>query len=58
MAKAPKKPPPDEDEGQSRRFIETAKALEADGELSPTDAEGVFERILRKAAPVKRRGPS
>jgi hypothetical protein len=51
MAKAPKKPPPDEDQAQSQRFIEAARALETDGELSPTGAEEAFERLLSKAAP-------
>lgn len=56
MAKAPKKPPPkDEDEEQSRRFLETAKALEDAGELSPTEDGGAFERLMSKAAPPKPR---
>ena len=55
MAKAPKRPPPNEDEAQSRRFIETAKALEAAGELNPTEAGEAFERVLRKAVPERRR---
>jgi hypothetical protein len=54
MAKSPKKPPPDEDEAQSRRFIETAKALEADGGLSPTEGEEALEQLLGRAAPVRR----
>lgn len=54
MAKTPK-PKPDEDEAQSRRFIETAKALEADGGLSPTEVEEAFERLVGRAAPPKRR---
>jgi hypothetical protein len=57
MAKAPKKPPPDEDEAQSRRFIEDAERLTSDGDLSPTGAEEAFERLLSKAAPPKRRPP-
>lgn len=48
----PKKPPL-EDEDQSRRFLEAAREIEADGGLSPTDAEGAFERLLGKAAPAK-----
>lgn len=55
MAKAPKKPPPDEDEAQSRRFIEAAQKLEADGDLNPTEGEAEFERLLEKAAPARRR---
>jgi hypothetical protein len=48
-----KKPPPMEDEAQSRRFIETAKALEDAGELSPTEDGGAFQKLLAKAAPSK-----
>ena len=55
MADKPKKKPPkDEDEAQSARFIETAKALEAAGDLSLTDAEGAFERLIEKALPPKK----
>lgn len=49
MAKAPKK---DEDEEQSRRFIETAKALEADGEPSPIEANKRVDDALRRMARV------
>lgn len=52
MTKKP--PPPEEDEEQSRRFIETARALEADGDLNLTDGEADFERLLEKAAREKR----
>lgn len=55
MAKEPKKPPPDEDEAQSRRFIDLARELEADGDLSPTEGEGAFERLVDKALPERRR---
>lgn len=48
------KKPPTEDEAQSRRFLEMARELEADGGLSPTDAEREFDRLLGKAAPAKR----
>jgi hypothetical protein len=53
MAKKPPKPKPDEDEAESQRFIEAAKALEADGGLSPTGAEEEFERLMDRAAPPK-----
>lgn len=53
MAKAKK--PKIEDEEQSRRFIEAAEAAAADGGRSPTGAEAVFERLLTKAAPPRRR---
>jgi len=57
MADKPKKKPPkDEDEAQSARFIETAKALEANGGLSPTEAGEAFERLSRVALPAKKRG--
>ncbi|MDB5462691.1 MAG: hypothetical protein JWP23_1080 [Phenylobacterium sp.] len=57
MADKPKKKPPpkDEDGAQSARFIEAAKALEADGELNPIGAEEAFERLLSRAAPPKHR---
>ena len=54
MAKAKK--PKIEDEEQSRRFIEAAEAAAADGGRSPTGAEAVFERLLAKAAPPRKRG--
>jgi hypothetical protein len=54
MAKTPKKPPSDEDAEQSRRFLETAKALEDAGDLSPTDGAEALERLMSKAAPAKR----
>lgn len=55
MAKAPKKPPPkDEDPAQSQRFLETAKALEDAGELSPTEDGEAFERLAGKVMPAKK----
>ena len=48
----------DEDEAQSKRFLDLAGKLEADGDLNPTDAEPAFERLMEKAAPPKRRGHS
>ena len=54
MSKAPKKPPPkDEDPDQSKRFLDLASELEAAGDLSLTEGEGAFERLLAKAAPLK-----
>lgn len=53
MAKELKKPPADEDEAQSRRFIDLARELEADGDLSPTEGEKAFERLLDKTLPVR-----
>jgi len=43
--KKPKKPRV-EDEAQSRRFMEEAAKAAADGGLSPTEAEGAFERAI------------
>lgn len=53
MAKKPK--PRTEDEEQSRRFIETAKGLEAAGELSPTEDGSALEKLMGKVVPPKRR---
>jgi hypothetical protein len=47
------KRPPDEDEEQSRRFLDLAAELEAAGELSPTDAGERFARAMDKVAPPK-----
>jgi hypothetical protein len=50
-----KKPPPgDEDEAQSKRFLDLASELEAAGDLSPTEGEEAFERLVEKALPPKR----
>jgi hypothetical protein len=54
MAKKPPKPKPDEDEAQSQRFIEAAKALEAGGDLNPTGAEEAFEQLMDRAAPTRK----
>ncbi len=53
MAKKPRKPP-NEDAEQSRRFLETARELEAGGDLSPTAGDD-FERLARKALPPRHR---
>lgn len=42
-----------EDPEQSRRFLDTARELEADGELSPTAGED-FERVFRRVVPEKK----
>lgn len=50
MAKATKpKKNSDENEAESRRFIETAKALEDAGELSPTEGEAALDKLVRKS---------
>lgn len=53
-SKKPTKPLPDEDPAQSQRFIDTARELEADGDLSPTDLGEAFERLVGKALPPRR----
>lgn len=51
---AEKKPPPgDEDEAQSKRFLDLASELEAAGGLSPTEAEAEFERVFKKVTPSR-----
>jgi hypothetical protein len=53
-----KKPPPTmEDEEQSRRFMGAAKKIEADGGLSPTDAEEAFDGLLTRTLPERHRSP-
>ena len=47
--------PRDEDEAQSKRFLDLAAELEAAGDLSPTDAEENLERVLEQAAPLRKR---
>jgi hypothetical protein len=54
MAKAPKKPPPEEDEAESQRFMDLARELEAGGDLSPTEGESAFERLVGRALPPKK----
>lgn len=50
-----KKPPKgDEDAAQSKRFLDLASELEAAGDLSPTEGQEAFERVLAKSAPPKR----
>lgn len=46
---AKRKKPTTEDEEQSARFIQTARELEAAGELNLTDAEERFESAMRRA---------
>lgn len=55
MAK-PKKPPSrDEDPAQSKRFLDLASELEAAGDLSPTESEEAFERLVGKTLPLSKR---
>jgi hypothetical protein len=56
MSRRPKKPPPIEDEAQSKRFMDLAHELEAAGELSADESGAAFERLSRKVMPPKARG--
>lgn len=55
---AKKTPPTEEDQDQSRRFFETAKALADAGELNPTEGEAAFARLLDKTLTPKKRSPA
>lgn len=56
MAKTTKKKKSaDEDEAQSRRFIELAEKLAADGDLNLTEAEEAFERRFPSIAKAVKR---
>ena len=44
----------DEDEAQSRRFIDLAHELEERGELDPEEDGQAFERLVRKVVPPKK----
>lgn len=55
MTAKPKKPPArDEDPEESKRFLDLAAELEAAGDLSPTEGDGAFERLVGKAVPPRR----
>jgi hypothetical protein len=43
-----------EDEEQSRRFIDTARELEASGDIDVTEGEVAFERAFKKMVPTQR----
>jgi len=47
----------DEDEAQSRRFIDLAHELETKGELDPEEDGQAFERLVRKVTPDRRPKP-
>jgi hypothetical protein len=55
MAKPKKKPPPVEDEAQSKRFLDLAHELEAAGDLSPTEGGEAFERLFERTTRSKDR---
>jgi chorismate mutase len=55
MMKPKRQKAPDEDEAQSRRFMEEAEKTAADGGLSPTEVEGFFEGAMSKIVPKKQR---
>lgn len=50
-----KAPKGDEDEAQSKRFLNLVRELEAAGDLSPTEAEGLFDALVDKALPPQKR---
>jgi hypothetical protein len=50
MATKPKRTA-DEDEAQSRRFIDLAHELEAKGELDTSEDGQALDRLVRNAAP-------
>ena len=47
--------PKDEDEAQSRRFLDLASELEAAGDLSLTEGEVAFEQAVGKALSTRKR---
>jgi hypothetical protein len=55
MTAKKKAPPRDEDEAQSKRFLDLASELEAAGDLSPTEGEKAFEKALGKIIPQRPR---
>lgn len=55
MTKTPKSKPKDEDEAQSKRFLDLAAELEVAGDLSPTEGEKAFEALVTKTLAPKKR---
>lgn len=53
----PKKQNPESPEVQAERFKREAQKLIDAGELSPTEADERFQRVLKIAAPTRRRTP-
>ncbi len=49
-----KKPKPESEDQQYRRFLEKVQELEDAGELSPTEADERFERAMKRVASLKR----
>ncbi len=47
--------PAEEDEAQSRRFIDLAHELEEKGELDPEESGQALERLVRMVAPKGKR---
>ena len=58
MRKVQSKKPPHEDQEQSRRFIEAAREIEADGGLSPTEADMQLDAIVRGKTNSTNKAPS
>lgn len=48
------KPPKPTDPEQSERFKEAVERLEADGALSPTEADDLLDRVVRQVVPIRR----
>lgn len=49
-----KKRPPDEDEAQSKRFIEAVRQIEADGGLSREEAEQALDKLIESTVPQRK----
>lgn len=57
-SKKPTKSPPDEDPAQSQRFLETARELEAAGDLNLTENGGdALDHVFKKLVPIRKRSP-
>ncbi len=46
--------PPESQEAQSQRFLETARAIEADGGLSPTEVSDAMDKVLSRLSSPNR----
>lgn len=55
---AKRKAPTNEDEEQSKRFLETARELEAAGELNLTEDGDALDRAFGKMVPPRKRTPT
>ena len=55
MARKPKPKTADEDEAESKRFLDLASELEAAGDLNPTEAAEKFDAVARRLLPSRRK---